>query len=235
MRAARALLCSGSDRARGTVWHREENTMRTMGLLMAMLAAGCMSHTRTGDDAGPPVGDAGPEEDAGPLGCTLREPEQHRASAEACPMDRPASSVTDGMGQCSSDSDCTEGINGRCYNSRFETVCSYDTCFSDSECGDSACICRGGSGGVGSFGANRCIGGGCQTDSDCGAGGFCSPSFGDCGDFGGTVGYFCRTCEDECLNDSDCTEETGPFGGGGYCAFNPAVGHWACSYSQCAG
>lgn len=211
-------------------------TTRTIGLMMALLAMGCMSHTR-GEDAGPPTGDAGPpSDDAGPPGeCTLEEPEVHRAGATVCEMDRPPGSVSsEAEGECGSDADCTDGTNGRCHHSRFETVCSYDRCFADADC-DGACLCRGAGGGAGSFGANRCVSGDCATDADCGPGGYCSPSLGDCGGFGGIVGFYCRTCEDECLNDSDCTAEMGPFGGPGYCAYNPAVGHWACSYQQCAG
>lgn len=204
-----------------------------IALALGALVLGCKSHTRD-SDAGPGV-DAGPAEDAGPLTCTLREPERHRAAAGTCETTRPPSMVDSTRGGCSSDADCTDGINGRCVGSRFENVCSYDTCFADDECGSGPCLCRGAAGGVGSFGANSCVGGQCQVDADCGPGGFCSPSLGDCGAYGGIVGYYCRTCEDECLNDADCTDDMGPFGGPGYCAYNPAVGHWACSYQQCAG
>jgi len=153
----------------------------------------------------------------------------HFAEAESLP-----GAPSPGSMGCQSDDECTEGTNGRCLPNRFQNECSYDDCFADSDCGGGACLCRGARGGVGSYGANQCVGGNCGTDADCGPGGYCSPSLGDCGDYGGVVGYYCRTCEDECLDDSDCTEETSVFGGG-YCAYNPAVGHWACSYSQCAG
>jgi hypothetical protein len=58
------------------------------------------------------------------------------------------------------------------------------------------------------------VGSNCQVDSDCGPGGFCSPSRFDInssvdaiGVLGGGMilsGYFCHTSEDYCVNDSDC-------------------------------
>jgi hypothetical protein len=47
------------------------------------------------------------------------------------------------------------------------------------------------------------------------------------------TGYFCHTCDDECVNDSDCGGSDGY--GDPYCMYNQSVGHWMCSTAQCAG
>jgi Cys-rich repeat protein len=72
---------------------------------------------------------------------------------------------------------------------------------------------------------------GCAEDADCGEGGACSPTLGDCGDYAGVVAYYCHTPADECVDDADCTGTAGR----GYCAYNPAAGHWMCSDAQCVG
>jgi hypothetical protein len=110
-----------------------------------------------------------------------RVPTNHRASAVACPMQRGPGS-TGGLppGDCDADTDCTAGANGRCLPSCgppgcFASDCSYDGCFNDSECGGTIpCSCRPS---VTSSAANTCLTGStCAVDSDCGHGGYCSPS-----------------------------------------------------------
>jgi len=108
-----------------------------------------------------------------------------------------------GMG-CSSDADCTEGLNGRCYPCETEDLCSYDDCFTDADCtGDMRCVC-----GVGNLGANRCL----------------SP-LDDCGGRASTTSYAywygiypsglaCLTTRDTCRSDSACT-------GGAVCTRGP--------------
>lgn len=127
---------------------------------------------------------------------------------------------------CMLDSDCTEGLNGRCVFGRF-AMCSYDECFDDNDCpNDTLCQC-GSPDGLG----NRCMTAGCRTDADC-PGSWCSPTFGSCGAYGGIIAYQCHTPRDECLDDSDC-------GGGrqsqSYCAFDPTAGHWVCDDAFCVG
>lgn len=161
----------------------------------------------------------------------LPEPDRHRASAGPCDPERDDTPFDPDMGpggDCESHDDCTDGENGRCTNLGRWTTCTYDGCFADSECGDTACICDGGSGGE-----NVCMSGDCQVDADCGEGGWCSPSFGDCGHYSGVVAYYCHTPQDECVNDSECGDTDDSWGG--YCAFNPALGYWACSDSECVG
>ena len=225
-----------------------------VGFLVLLLGGCSDSHGRF-DDAGPgydagPRADAGPDYDAGPRpdagpgsdagagsdagpGCDMPVPTRHRASGAMCPMDRAAPPIL-GMyepwWECGSHDECTDGINGRCTGSEFHGYrCTYDTCFDDSACEAGPCSCRGATGGVGSGGQNHCTAGNCQTDSDCGPRGYCSPSQGSCGEYGGTVGYYCHTCEDECTDDADC---------GGYpshCDFNEVAGRWQCEEGQCAG
>ena len=211
--------------------------MKRWILILSMLAAaGCSDSHTPGDDGGTSedggrLDDGGPRPDGGD--CTLPTPAEHRTAATACSMDRPSTTPDPtAMGDCTTDADCAAGINGRCINGRGYFFCSYDTCFADSECTGGPCLCRGEGGGVGTGGANRCAGGNCRTDGDCGAGGWCSPTLGTCGDYGGVVGYYCHTCDDECTDDSECASPTmGP----GYCAYEPTVAHWMCQYSQCAG
>lgn len=167
-------------------------------------------------------------------GCRIPEPAVHRPASLTCDPTRPPGDTPEDWGAphgCESDAECTEGLNGRCTgNGRDGWWCTYDTCFSDSECNGGVCHCDGGF----RSGANVCKPGNCQSDADCGAGSWCSPTLGDCGEYGGTVGWYCRTCQDECLHDSDC-EGSGPWGGSGYCMFDRNVAHWVCGYQMCAG
>lgn len=179
----------------------------------------------------PDAGDTGP-------GCLERVPAQHRSSAASCDHQRstiePNPDPNGPMVECTEHADCTEGENGRCVgNSHDGWHCTYDLCFEDSDCsGSRVCECGGG------FRSdhNVCLPGNCQTDADCGENGFCSPSFGSCGDYSGVVAYYCHTCEDECVDDSDCADMGDGSGWGDpYCMYNETVGHWTCSDSQCAG
>ena len=133
-------------------------------------------------------------------------------------------------GECLRDADCTAQDNGRCSNNRGNFFCTYDTCYSDATCtGGGPCACEGESGSPG----NTCLPGNCRTDADCGgSNGFCSPTFGGCGDYGGVIAYYCHTAADTCVDDADCTSSPQ---GAGYCMYIPDVGHWTCGYGQCAG
>ncbi|HKO91194.1 MAG TPA: hypothetical protein VJU61_08580 [Polyangiaceae bacterium] len=132
-------------------------------------------------------------------------------------------------GECVSDADCTANDNGRCNNNREYWSCSYDTCYSDATCTSGGpCACEGESGSLG----NTCLSGNCRTDADCPGSGYCSPTLGGCGNYGGVVGYYCHTAADTCLDDADCAS---PTQGPGYCLYAPEVGHWSCGYGQCVG
>ena len=167
----------------------------------------------------------------------LPEPDSHRPEAVTCDRERPFYEIpveASGWGapmDCTTHEECTDGENGRCTgNSHDGWRCTYDSCFEDADCGSTVCACDGGW----RSGSNTCLGGNCQVDADCGAGGWCSPSMSECGLYGGVTGYWCHTPEDTCTDDSDCPG-TGDFGGPGYCMFSQTLGHWECSYSQCAG
>jgi hypothetical protein len=193
---------------------------------------------------------------------SVRIPLLHRPAGSTCPSERAPGALdcrcpgSDGgcscvQGNCSQDSDCTAGVNGRCLlaNAPFLYVgCTYDTCFSDSDCSpQEPCACRAS---ASSTIENYClVGSNCRVDTDCGPGGYCSPSqvsggcdclstalcgpdvhcwAGDtpvpcvCGDSCGH-GYFCHTPQDTCLDDSDCTNW-------GTCNYDWLNTTWSCSY-----
>ena len=224
------------------------STVQTLLLVAALTGPACSAdeEPQSGTDAGPPdtgvdpdtTSDAGaditPDSDT-PDGstCTIPEPINHRPTAQGCDRERPTgdlTSIPDGSSQaCNTHEECTDGENGRCTTpGRDWWQCTYDQCFADSDCGTTVCACEGGWGSDN----NVCRQGNCQVDADCGAGNFCSPTFGDCGNYSGVVAFYCRTCDDECVNDTDCQD---PSLGSGYCAYMPDRGHWACSWSQCVG
>jgi len=174
-----------------------------------------------------PAPDAGVEKYAQDAG--RRTPLLHRAAGVACPTGRgPGLSICDctgsvgrclcAPGECGQDSNCTTGISGRCLMNGPPpiTACSYDTCFSDSDCpAKTPCICRSSASGSE---PNSCLtGSDCRVDSDCGPGNFCSPSQYDqwCG-----FTYHCHTASDTCVDDNDCVGAT--------CNFSKQTGHWAC-------
>ncbi len=157
-------------------------------------------------------------------------PAKHRPTEIACPEQRgpgTTNSNPQSWDECTQDSDCTAGTNGRCLQSKL-SFCSYDTCFSDSDCSDNRlCECRPS---ADDSAPNSCIAGNCHIDADCGADGFCSPSVVDesstCGyDSSTGDGYFCHTPQDSCVDDSDC-------GSTSICAYNLPSSHWTCIVSS---
>ena len=109
-------------------------------------------------------------------------------------------------------------------------VCMYDQCTRDVDCEEGGvCECGKGLGGT-----NVCLNdSGCQVNADCGVAGYCSPTFGDCGDYSGVIAYQCHTPQDECIDDADCGADEN--GWGSYCAYSPRSGRWQCEDSHCAG
>ncbi len=168
--------------------------------------------------------------------CLAHAAARHRPSPSMCDHERPpgTSPFPGTPTECTIDADCTMGTNGRCNgNGHDGWRCTYDACFSDAECTSGTariCECEG------EFrsDANVCLSGDCVTDADC-ASGFCSPTLGSCGDYTGTVGWFCHTCADTCVDDADCgAVDAGSFGRP-YCAFDPMSGHWGCQSTHCVG
>lgn len=152
----------------------------------------------------------------------------------------PASNKSSARG-CKSDADCKNGLQGRCVDSGFRepgsalpvartnvlaeppplpapTVCTYDQCKANSDCGkDARCACGAGDArnacialdrcladadcgadslcNCGTDGqANHCLLGNCRTDADC-PGHTCNA---------GPSGSFCTTDHDACATRTDC-------------------------------
>jgi len=203
--------------------------------------SGAASGAGSSGGTSPEGGSAGMVALAGAGGATPREPTKHRPTATTCDQTRASNdpgAPTDPDAprvDCRAHTDCTAGENGRCAgNGHDGWRCTYDNCFADSDCAAGAsesrvCACDGGD----RSDNNVCLPGNCRVDADCGEAGYCSPSFGDCGNYFGVVGYYCHTNTDECVNDADCTADgTRPQG---YCAFRPTIGRWQCSNINCVG
>jgi hypothetical protein len=226
------------------------------GLVLSLAACGGRARQDAAPAASSSAGAAGSGGGSARVDAGARVPKKHRASAAACPSARgtsdtsplaPECPLDGGLLDCTSDTDCSDGTNGRCFRERSdcETGCSYDACSVDSDCGGTApCECRASAADVA---ANRCeTGSACRVDSDCGNNGYCSPSLLDelcfclstalcgsdshcyagstevpcsCGDSCGH-GYFCHTPSDTCIDDSDCD--------GGACDYDQLAQRWQC-------
>jgi len=161
----------------------------------------------------------------------------HRARAEACSPTPPPGTPQPTGGTCRSDADCTAGKNGRCSpqgGGRMapQNQCTYDACFVDADCagpGKPTCTCEPS--------GNFCLPGNCRVDADCGARGYCSPSWPMCSLHGPyrPYGYWCHTAKDECTNDDDCPKPDKK----GYgptptkCTYSEPLGRWTCTTTEC--
>jgi hypothetical protein len=162
-----------------------------------------------------------------------RVPLNHRPNDAQCLAAAPAGdcAIHGPVGQCSSDAACTAGTDGRCIESNGGAVscsCTYDTCMQDTDCPTGeTCACHGSPYTNGD--GNTCIKSGCRVDADCGTNGYCSPAY-DTSSCGSLLGYFCHTPEDQCVNDSDCTD-------GGLaqkCTYSSSALYWKCmTYGLC--
>jgi len=174
-------------------------------------------------------------------------PASHRASATACSEERPPGLNVDAgelsctsFNCCSNDQQCADaGANGRCTQTfgpydGLQAVCTADQCFSDGDCpAQRVCDCRGSLLNTDTSASHRCLPlGNCRVDSDCGPGGYCSPSLDvNCGSGMGVRGYFCHTPNDDCIDDNECQKSATT--GEGYCAFDPLAKRWVCSSRVC--
>ena len=234
----------------------------TFGLLALSLGALHCGSTATSPtehpDSGKVAQDAGHHSpEAAPEGCTPTVAVNHVPTASSCSTTRApgmqgdGGAATDGgLGaQCTSDSQCTSGVNGRCLPltggqvalPQGVGVCTYDECSSATPCASgNICVCGTEDGALGRT-ANTCLPSNCSSDSSCGTGGYCSPTYDTtCGPYDGIVGYYCHEAAneclvDECVNDKDCTGKDGGGGNAGYCAWNPTSSKWTCAYSVCSG
>jgi hypothetical protein len=194
-------------------------TPRTPLLLAAAIAtAGCTATLTTSDQ--PVVQSTCNGMTPSPV------PDLHRAAATVCTL----SAIADGgLPSCQTNADCASAQNGsqllmNCVHGQ----CTYDDCLVDSDCpNNAACVCNGTFyGGLG-YAGNHCIPGQCRLDSDCGPGGYCSPSIGRCGSY---QGYYCHTARDICVDSTkDCA------GCGNSCTYMPTVGAFVCATDVCGG
>lgn len=163
----------------------------------------------------------------------VRAPKKHRKEHEGCPRADTATATYAPMAPpplgppCTTRADCKGMTSPRCAAGH----CVSDACYEDQDCkSGGVCTCEQ-SGARGWY----CKPGDCAVDADCGANGFCSPTWDmGCGAFFGTVGWYCHTKDDECVDDADCKDSdksTGP----GFCAFDPEKKKWRCGYGHCVG
>ena len=167
-------------------------------------------------------------------------PTLHRSTPAPCTQSRPPGTAGPGCGPpldggCKSDPDCDGGRDGRCNcmppfgaSTMPTNECTYDTCSSDTDCSSTVCHCREDPPAIYWGTQTFCFSSGnCRSDSDCGPGGYCSPSPSPgCGP-GSWYGFFCHTASDECTNDGDCAQ------GNAYCAYDATRSHWICATGSC--
>jgi hypothetical protein len=189
-------------------------------------------------------GDASiPTPDSGP-GTNWHIPAVHRPSPQTCAAHptgaasgAPPPLLDAGSGACTTDADCTlrGGLTGHCRaTSGGAKACDYDECLVDGDCAPgTTCTCDQPSRLTQPSDLNRCLPSNCRVDADCGPGGYCSPTVSsECGPFYGTVGWYCHTKQDECIDDVDCPATDGAKP---YCAYQSEVGRWTCDTGYCAG
>jgi len=172
---------------------------------------------------------------ANPNGTSVRVPAVHRSAGTTCPATRGPGSICmggpgAGTSQCTTDSQCAAGKNGRC-SASFGLLgdcipsCSYDGCQTDADCpAHVPCECRDS---ATSESANVCVmAGNCAIDADCGPRGFCSPGLleGLCEH----PIYFCHTPKDTCTDDFDCPALAS--GAAQRCNYDMKSGHFACGF-----
>lgn len=247
--------CGGRETGAGSSSTAGTGSSSTVGVVLSSTAVANSSSTAAVVSSSATYGGSNCDAsvvDANPTGAPL----YHRPAGGCCPTERGAGftgtrcgpTVTSCTGgTCWADSDCTDGgTNGRCTGVQL-FGCSYDECFSDEGCPTRIpCICRAS---PTDNTANMCATGSqCAVDSDCGPGGFCSPSpspAASCapgygyGWATGPVplvgGYACHSAGDTCTNDSDCAsfDAGGTFPGRAACIYDMQAQHWACSALAC--
>jgi len=141
----------------------------------------------------------------------------NRPVAEACSTERtvvlpvPQECVDNPAAACSSHEDCTDGDNGRCTTGLWganDCACSYDECFSDSDCPSGKLCGCGEAGAFGLYANNTCVTALCHTDADCDAG-LCLAvpyycAYTEVEPRHLVDRYQCATAEDECRNHGAC-------------------------------
>jgi hypothetical protein len=157
-------------------------------------------------------------------------PTEHRATATACQPTAGPPLPDAGLSACTADSDCAGDGAYTPFGHCLHGVCSFDQCLTDSDCTGGVCGCSTDYyGGNAAYHPNICVAANCRVDSECGAGGYCSPSRGRCGTF---EGFYCHGPSDTCVNpQTDCTSCSSGFS----CVYAPTVGAFVCGGSVCNG
>jgi hypothetical protein len=170
-------------------------------------------------DSGASSGDGPATVSPGPGG---RVPAEHRPQAVACLPSTRAPQLDGGGASCTTDAECA-GDAGALFSHCLRGRCAFDACLDDADCGNGVCGCSTDYyGGNGAFHPNVCVSANCHVDSDCGAGGYCSPNRGRCGVF---EGFYCHRPSDACYNAIECAGTTGP----NACLYTPTVGAFICA------
>jgi hypothetical protein len=127
---------------------------------------------------------------------------------------------------------CANGLSDRCFafgggGNGGTNFCHCDECNGDQDCGPKDdCVCEGTPGQRAATG-NVCVPANCHVDADCGAGGFCSPTWYSFNGLWTVAGYYCHTPFDLCLNDSDCAPAR--------CSYSIQAAFWSCFTEAAAG
>jgi hypothetical protein len=148
--------------------------------------------------------------------------------AEVCaPSNRTPPLPEGGTPACATNADCASDA-GSFFTTCLHGRCSFDQCLTDADCDAGVCSCANDYyGGNGAYHSNVCVPASCRLDSDCGAGGFCSPSPGYCGS---VSGYHCHGNADSCVDETmDCA------GCGNACTYSPEVAAFVCNMVGCGG
>jgi hypothetical protein len=211
--------------------------MNTSNRSLLVLAAALLTHPACKDHTldqtmAPQSFDGGSDDVCGRqgAGATNEVPHEHRAVATACnPSSQPP--VPDGGAPaCTTDSDCATDGGFTFYNTCVHGVCAFDQCLTDADCPSGVCACSSNYyGGNALYHPNLCVPSNCHVDSDCGAGGYCSPSRGYCGVF---EGFYCHQPADTCV---DPTADCASCSGTNACVYTPEVGRFVCGLAICAG
>lgn len=134
----------------------------------------------------------------------------HRESAEACldkfvPSDEPIAACDVEGSTCQADTDCTDGVQGKCSFEQDACGCTYG-CETDADCGEGQfCACAGDDSPslIPDF-QNVCVPiNDCTIDVDCGENSFCGFSQALDACFA-VYELGCFTPDDECRTDEDC-------------------------------
>jgi hypothetical protein len=172
-------------------------------------------------------------------GCTRptpgEVPPEHRPTPPSCAPNTTRPLPDGGVPSCTTSADCVAQGYGSCTAGQ----CVSDACLADGDCQKGyVCACAGGveyrralngaadGGACQPYPVNICVPATCRMDSDCGAEGYCSPSYNGCG---GLEGYYCHGPADTCVDATrDCQSC-----GSNYCIWSSAAGAFTCAFQTC--